>query len=64
MQYVVNDFSSENGIENGTYAVDNEQMIVTMSNENGEERILYLMEDSSLQYEDNEIDQVITFQKN
>ena len=33
-------------------------------NENGEERILYLMEDSSLQYEDNEIDQVITFQKN
>ena len=64
MQYVVNDISSENGIENGTYAVDNEQMIVTMSNENGEERILYLMEDSSLQYEDNEIDQVITFQKN
>ena len=64
MQYVVNDISSENGIENGTYAVDNEQMIVTMSNENGEERILYLMEDSSLQYKDNEIDQVITFQKN
>lgn len=64
MQYVVNDISSENGMENGTYAVDNEQMIVTMSNENGEERILYLMEDSSLQYDDNEIGQVITFQKN
>ena len=39
-------------------------MGITVSDGNGIEKILYLMEDGSLQYEDDEIDQVITFRKN
>ena len=64
MQYVAGDISPETGREEGSYTVDDEQMKLTVSDENGNEKILYLMEDGSLQYEDNEIDQVIIFQKN
>ena len=64
MQYVADDISPETGTEEGSYTINNEQMEITVSDGNGNEKILYLMEDGSLQYEDDEIDQVITFRKN
>ena len=64
MQYVADDISPETGTEEGSYTINNEQMGITVSDGNGNEKILYLMEDGSLQYEDDEIDQVITFRKN
>ena len=64
MQYVADDISPETGTEEGSYSINNEQMGITVSDGNGNEKILYLMEDGSLQYEDDEIDQVITFRKN
>lgn len=64
VQYVADDISPETGTEEGSYTINNEQMGITVSDGNGNEKILYLMEDGSLQYEDDEIDQVITFRKN
>lgn len=63
MQYVADDISPETGTEEGSYTINNEQMGITVLDGNGNEKILYLMEDGSLQYEDDEIDQVITFWK-
>ena len=64
MQYVADDISPETGTEEGSYTINNEQMEITVSDGNGNEKILYLMEDGSMQYEDDEINQVITFRKN
>ena len=63
MQYVADDISPETGTEEGSYTINNEQMGITVLDGNENEKILYLMEDGSLQYEDDEIDQVITFWK-
>lgn len=64
MQYVAKDIAPETGMEEGTYTVDEEQRTVTISDGNGGENVLQLMKDGSLQYEDTEIDQVITLKKN
>lgn len=64
MQYVAKDIAPETGMEEGTYTVDEEQRTVTISDGNGEENVLQLRKDGSLQYEDTEIDQVITLKKN
>lgn len=64
MQYVADDISPETGTEEGSFTINNEQMGITVLDGNGNEKILYLMEDGSLQYEDDEIDQVIKFRKN
>ena len=43
--------------------VDEDQLCITVLDESGDENIFYLMEDGSLQYEDKEMEQMITFQK-
>ena len=63
MQYVANDMPVDSGVEKCTYTVDEDQLIITVLDESGDENIFYLMEDGSLQYEDKEIGQVISFQK-
>ena len=63
MQYVAEDMSAEDGMDKGTYVVDDEQKLITVSDESGDEDTFYLTDEGTLQYEDTEIGQVITFQK-
>lgn len=63
MQYVAKDMSAEDGMDKGTYVVDDEQKLITVSDESGDEDTFYLTDEGTLQYEDTEIGQVITFEK-
>ncbi len=63
MQYVADDIPIDSGTETCTYTVDENQQLITVSDESGDEIIFYLTEDGSLQYEDDEIEQTITFEK-
>lgn len=63
MRYVANDMPVDSGVEQCTYTVDEDQLCITVLDESGDENIFYLMEDGLLQYEDKEMEQMITFQK-
>ena len=62
MQYVASDIPVDTGRETGTYTVDNKNLTVTITNGDGGSDTMYLTKDG-LQYQDHEINQVISFQK-
>lgn len=63
MQYVANDMPVDSGREEGKYIVDNKEEIAILTNADGESEIMHLNEDNCLEYEDDEINQIIAFYK-
>ena len=63
MQYAVKDMPAESEMEECTYEVDDEQQLITVLDEDGDENVFYLLKDGSLQYEDQDLGQTVTLYK-
>lgn len=63
MQYVSKDMSEESGTDEFTYTVDDENNTVTFTDESGETTVMQLNDDGQLEYDAEEISQVVVFEK-
>lgn len=63
MQYVAKDMPVDTGEERGTYEVNEDELSVLMSTDDGDEITLVLDNEGHLQYEDEEINQTVILEK-